>query len=188
MPENPAPTPPATRQDRLIENFPMLTLSDAHMSIYRARALISLTEKFFALNEDGQERLPPSDLSFVLERAIDHLGEARDTLEGLVNTVLNRWTHVDPGDDWGRLRRLWARADGADQELLLRCAEVLDQRPQSRGALEALIKKLEDHLKPTWKREGPRATPAGTPGKSWRARSGSACGSSAPGHRSSSVL
>jgi hypothetical protein len=132
------------------------------VSIYRARALLNLTEKFFTLNEDEEERLHPNDLSFVLETAIDHLVEAQDVLNELgsfVNTIRNRWTPRDPGDDWGRLRRIWARNDDPEWELLLCCAKVLDNRPQVRADVEALLDRIEQDIRPAWKREGQAATP-----------------------------
>ena len=135
--EHQTPTAPATPKDRLILNFPTLTLNDAYMGLFRAQALLALTERFFTLNADGDdgEHLHPSDLAFVLETVMDQLRETNEILtemESFVNIERNQWTHTDR-NDWGRLRRLWARGDSPQRGLILRCARVLDGRPGDPG-------------------------------------------------------
>ncbi len=160
--EHQTPTAPATPKDRLILNFPTLTLNDAYMGLFRAQALLALTERFFTLNADGDdgEHLHPSDLAFVLETVMDQLRETNEILtemESFVNIERNQWTHTDR-NDWGRLRRLWARGDSPQRGLILRCARVLDGRPEIRGEIEPLLKKLEARIRPLPPRERPRAT------------------------------
>ena len=133
------------------------------MGLFRAQALLELTERFFTLNADGDdgEHLHPSDLAFVLETVMDQLRETKEILDRDGRLRQHRSAISGPilivtiGAACGASGRV---ATHRERGLILRCARVLDGRPEIRGEIEPLLKKLEARIRPLPPRERPRAT------------------------------
>lgn len=143
-----------TSDQPTLEHLPNV-LNDAYIDLYKARALITLVEKFGSLHglyENDAEPMHPTDVAFLMEVVLDLIKEAfneLEELEGFLNTIRsNRGHPVGDTSVWAYLRRLWARGDEADQDLILRCAKVLDGRPHLRPDVERLLHKLEERVTP----------------------------------------
>jgi hypothetical protein len=137
-----------------LEHLPDI-LNDAYVTLYKARALITVVGKFGFLHGNHQEEeepMHPTDVGFLMGVVLDLIKEAFDELEGLegfLNTIRHHRGHpVEGRAVWAYLRRLWAHGDKADQAPILRCAKVLDGRPHFRSAVEHLLHKLEERVMP----------------------------------------